>query len=148
MAKIIKNSAGKVLVSNDTVLKVDATIDPNIVAGNIKKDVTILGVTGTYEGSGGSSKVIYEEGEVHTGSYINNEECWGVVANAYALGKDFAIRFEKLYVDGDMFENVNCTLVGFDDSTPPNGAYICNAIVPSYFIYVSITEEEISISCL
>lgn len=29
---------------------VDATIDSNIVAGNIKKDVEILGVTGTFEG--------------------------------------------------------------------------------------------------
>lgn len=33
---------------------VDNTIDSNIVAGNIKQNVTILGVTGTYEGSGGS----------------------------------------------------------------------------------------------
>lgn len=29
---------------------VPASIDENIVAGNIKKGVTILGVTGTYEG--------------------------------------------------------------------------------------------------
>ena len=28
--------------------------DANLTAGNIKKDVTILGVTGTYEGGGGS----------------------------------------------------------------------------------------------
>lgn len=33
---------------------VDASIDSNIVADNIKKDVSILGVVGTYEGSGGS----------------------------------------------------------------------------------------------
>lgn len=37
------------------VAAVTATIDANIQAGNIKKDVQILGVTGTYEGSGGSS---------------------------------------------------------------------------------------------
>ena len=30
--------------------------DANLIAGNIKKDVTIFGTTGTYEGSGGSSK--------------------------------------------------------------------------------------------
>lgn len=35
------------------VAAVTATIDANITAGNIKKDVQILGVTGTYEGSGG-----------------------------------------------------------------------------------------------
>lgn len=33
------------------VAKLDATEKAKIVAGNIKKDVTILGVTGTYEGS-------------------------------------------------------------------------------------------------
>ena len=35
------------------VAAVTASIDANIQAGNIKKDVTILNVTGTYEGSGG-----------------------------------------------------------------------------------------------
>lgn len=35
------------------VAAVTSSIDQNIVAGNIKKDVTILSVTGTYEGSGG-----------------------------------------------------------------------------------------------
>lgn len=30
-------------------------VDANLVAGNIKKDTSILGVTGTYEGSGGAS---------------------------------------------------------------------------------------------
>ena len=30
-------------------------VDSNLVAGNIKKDVQILGVTGTYEGSGGTT---------------------------------------------------------------------------------------------
>ena len=39
-----------------TVNPVTASIDANITAGNIKKDVQILGVTGTYEGSGGGSK--------------------------------------------------------------------------------------------
>lgn len=36
-----------------TVSGVTSSIDSNIVAENIKKDVSILGVTGTYEGSGG-----------------------------------------------------------------------------------------------
>ena len=37
------------------VSAVTSSIDANIQAGNIKKDVAILGVTGIYEGSGGSS---------------------------------------------------------------------------------------------
>ena len=36
-----------------TVAAVTSSIDANITAGNIKKDVQILGVTGTYEGGGG-----------------------------------------------------------------------------------------------
>ena len=32
-------------------------VDANIVAGNIKKNVSILGVTGSYEGSGGGGSV-------------------------------------------------------------------------------------------
>ena len=53
MGKIIKDSSGKVLLASGGAFEVTAAIDSNIVAGNIKKDVEILGVTGTYEGSGG-----------------------------------------------------------------------------------------------
>ena len=43
--------------SGGTISAVDANIDSNILPENIKKDVTILGVTGTLEeGSGGSSE--------------------------------------------------------------------------------------------
>ena len=49
MGKIIKNSSGKVLSANGGAFQVDASIDSNIVAGNIKKDVEILGVVGTYD---------------------------------------------------------------------------------------------------
>lgn len=39
------------------VYPVTAAIDSNITADNIKKDVTILGVEGTYEGEGGSTEI-------------------------------------------------------------------------------------------
>lgn len=44
-----------------TVSAVTSSIDQNIVAGNIKKDVVILGVTGSYEGSGGSSSLSWSD---------------------------------------------------------------------------------------
>lgn len=45
----IEADAGKVL-GTVTVAAVTAAIDANIVAGNIKSGVTILGVTGSYTG--------------------------------------------------------------------------------------------------
>lgn len=49
--QVIEPDTGYELASV-TVNAVDSSIDANIVAGNIKKDVEILGVTGTYKGSG------------------------------------------------------------------------------------------------
>lgn len=50
-AQTITASGGVDGYSPVNVSAVDASIDANITAGNIKKDVSILGVTGTYEGA-------------------------------------------------------------------------------------------------
>ena len=47
-------STGKNGITQVTVDAVTSSIDSNIQAGNIKKDVSILGVTGTYEGGSGN----------------------------------------------------------------------------------------------
>lgn len=47
--QVINPTEGKT-ITKITVNAVTAAIDSNIVAGNIKKDIEILGVTGTYEG--------------------------------------------------------------------------------------------------
>ena len=49
-------ASGKYLTGAQTILG-----DADLVAENIKKDVTIFGVTGTYEGSGGGQKVLINE---------------------------------------------------------------------------------------
>lgn len=49
-SQTITPSVNKDGISEVTVNAVTSSIDNNIVAGNIKKDVSILGVTGTYEG--------------------------------------------------------------------------------------------------
>lgn len=59
MGKVIKDSTGKVLLASSGAFEATAAIDSNIVAGNIKKDVEILGVTGTYEGSTGGARFIF-----------------------------------------------------------------------------------------
>lgn len=55
--QVINSSADG--LSSVTVTAVTSSIDQNISAGNIKKDVTILGVTGTFEG-GGSAPVLQD----------------------------------------------------------------------------------------
>lgn len=50
-------------LSQVTVNAVTAAIDANITAGNIKKNVSILGVNGTYEGSGGGSTLTPTAGD-------------------------------------------------------------------------------------
>ena len=54
------------------VSAVTSSIDANITAGNIKKDVQILGVTGTYEGSGGGSKYFGCDGTTFIGEIDSN----------------------------------------------------------------------------
>ena len=54
-AQTITPSSGKNGLTTVTVSGVTSSIDANITAGNIKKDVSILGVTGSYEGSGSST---------------------------------------------------------------------------------------------
>ena len=51
-------SKGKNAITKVTVNAVTSAIDANIVAGNIKKDVEILGVTGTYEGGSPTPEII------------------------------------------------------------------------------------------
>lgn len=57
-AQTITAPAGTDGYSPVSVSAVTAAIDANITAGNIKKDVQILGVTGTYEGGGGGGKTL------------------------------------------------------------------------------------------
>ena len=69
------------------VSAVTSSIDANIVAGNIKKDVSILGVTGTYEGSGGESMADFFI-RVYQGDLVNknNYSTLGDTATLADLG--------------------------------------------------------------
>ena len=67
-------------LSSVTVTPVTSSIDSNIKAGNIKKDVTILGVTGTYEGGGAPVAAPVE--------YISNEGDLNLVFNSGYIPND------------------------------------------------------------
>lgn len=82
MEKIIKNSSGKVLKNSNGIFKVDATIDSNIVASNIKKDINILGVTGTYAGDPWTEM---EVSSTRINAYINDSEKWVSSNDSYSI---------------------------------------------------------------
>ena len=67
-------------LSSVTVTPVTSSIDSNIQAGNIKKDITILGVTGTYKGGGDPVPVPVE--------YISNEGSLNLVFNSGYIPND------------------------------------------------------------
>lgn len=71
------------------VSAVTSSIDSNIIAGNIKSGVNILGVTGTYEGSGGGGNVGYIPREVsQQGVYQipSNNFTFSLPSNATSIG--------------------------------------------------------------
>ena len=62
-SQTIEPDSGYNGLSEVNISGVDSTIDNNIQSANIKKDITILGVTGTYEGEGELPPVIYDNYE-------------------------------------------------------------------------------------
>lgn len=87
----ITPSSGKNGITQATVEAVTNSIDANITSGNIKKDVTILGVTGSYEGGGSldlTTGVKFAGSTFSTmPSYIENAN-WSSITNAYGMFKD------------------------------------------------------------
>lgn len=115
MGKVIKNSSGQVVLSGDKALEITAAIDSNIVAGNIKKDVEILGVTGTYEGSGGggTTSVSFSTGAGSSGYYTtSNGVATGISIDPMTLQASFDCMSKSLiYFKSD--QNISPTnLVG------------------------------------
>ena len=112
-----------------SVSAVTSSIDANIQAGNIKKDVQILGVTGTYEGGGGGTygvpKIIDIDHTLQITDYII--DLTGVLdVGAYALYYAYAKNTEVTTADmssilhitgisgcGDMFRQA-ANLASFD----------------------------------
>lgn len=80
---------------------VTSSIDANIAAGNIKKDVTILGVTGTYEGSGGGATQFFtrEKTDALTGSVTISKTgkyiLWTDLTSAHLSSYGFTLNGES-----------------------------------------------------
>ena len=109
MGNILIDNNGNALLSNNKVLEVTSAIDSNIQPGNIKKDVTILGVTGTYEGSGGSNIISFTVRDVakSTSYQAEKDMTWQEWINStyYNSSYDFSIT-EQGYVKLGMNNNI------------------------------------------
>lgn len=69
--------------SGGTIAAVDSTIDENIIADNIKKDITILGVTGTLEEGIDTSDATAIANDILEGktAYVNGVKLTGTMEN-------------------------------------------------------------------
>lgn len=87
-------------ISDVTVNAVTSAIDSNIVAGNIKKDVSILGVTGTFEG-------VEPEPSATPVSYISNENDGTLVFDTGYVPKENTKIIAKVAFGGKNPSNPN-----------------------------------------
>ena len=100
-----------------SVSAVDNTIDSNITANNIKSGVTILGVTGTYEGSGGTliTKTITENGVYNASS--DNADGYSQVTVNVSGGRKLPVGYTELeYITtiGDVYIDTGIKLANTD----------------------------------
>lgn len=120
-----------------TVGAVTSAIDSNIAAGNIKKGVAILGVTGTYDNAieGAIDGVELDEGG--TDLYINNSDYIVHITDAYDVyltdteisttitGADNAVYFNGTAINGSVvYKNDGGTLL--ENTTYNNGLVVSN----------------------
>jgi hypothetical protein len=84
-------------------LKGDQTIlgDANLVAGNIKKDVSIFGVTGTYEGEGGGIPGL-------TGSFTTQASTGAQTINIPYTGNGYPVSVQ-ITIDGGAWSKTSFT---------------------------------------
>lgn len=100
------------------VSAVTSSIDANIIPGNIKKDVTILGVTGTHEGGGGSSSHCIEK-DVN----VNNK----LINKTTVIDLTGVIDIDSYVLYYEYYNNTTATgAVNFDSLTTVSGDYACN----------------------
>lgn len=114
------------------VSAVTAAIDSNITAGNIKKDVQILGVTGSYEGSGGETFEVTITAQGEVGSYtFSADKTYSETMVAIENGDAVSFKFT----------------VGGSEPMDSQGYFIMGAN-PDPIIAVVDGAIESSISCL
>ena len=139
---ITPTTTSQTAVSSGYYTSGDITIegDSNLVAGNIKSGVSIFGVNGTYEGSGGSSgDTSMEDGLItRTTSNYTNNRVTAIGSNAfYAYSNLTTVSFPNATTIGSYaFQNCsNLTTISFPNATTI-GSYAfqsCSALTSMNF---------------
>lgn len=102
-----------------SVSAVTSSIDNNITAGNIKKDVTILGVTGTYQGgiTPSGTLSITANGVYDVTNYASANVSVSGGTSDWVTSTNFTISLHKSYFKlGDILDTVGYRIVGEDSS--------------------------------
>ena len=152
-------------------------VDSDLVAGNIKKDVEILGVTGTYEGSGGGGnglEIVQKYAEdmkrgyiISSGQFIYSTssdtlcDVWEVVSgHVYLLmrGATVGDSFRTIFTTSDVTavtSSVSGSFFGFDQSSVvpytcavnPRYGYPFTAPSNGYLIHSKTSENVTGLPC-
>ena len=130
----ITPSSGKIGMSQVTVAG-----DADLVAGNIKKDIVIFGVTGTYEGSGGTVN-----GSLIEITYSSNIDEVTATVNGHTYTANLNTSTHKAFVTipyTDTTSARECTIKGYGNGTQITTAFVSLTAGFGYYTVTLSTES-------
>lgn len=118
-SQVITADSGYSGLGQVTVNAVTSSIDANISAGNIKKDVTILGVTGTYDPQPEleTKSVTYSSNDVYTITPTTGKD--GLSSVEVTVNVDTTTPYNNGYSDGEAAQKEKLTSI----TVTQNGTY-------------------------
>ena len=138
MGNILIDGNGNALISGNKALEVTSAIDSNIVPGNIKKDVSILGVTGTYEGSGGGGNATLLN-PINEG-YVGTRTSSGPITHQYQVSSGTIVDAFLVLLPNGYFGTYNSSGL-LQDLLPYKKLGVQGAWAPTNFSTCDLTAE-------
>lgn len=129
--KIITPEENYNAITKVTVDAVTSSIDSNIKPENIKKDISILGVTGTMESIDTSdATATADDIVVNKTAYVNGQKITGTIPTATTITEDGSV---QLTSDGQFKAS----------ATVPNDIYLHSDITPR-MIWLNLTKTQVA----